>query len=90
MMKTPAEVAQAIHDLFVKENRTRAKMSGVSIKKLAGISEPEEGGSLHFRFLSNLRDELDYLGLLFTPLPGGGYGLMEASALANVAILLPT
>ncbi|MAD44049.1 MAG: hypothetical protein CMH98_03510 [Oceanospirillaceae bacterium] len=74
-MRTVRESALLIALLFKRSEKTRARISGLTVKKL---SKRER---LKTAFVTNLTDELDDLGIVLVELDRGGFGLIYAHLL---------
>ncbi|MDO9215199.1 MAG: hypothetical protein Q8Q54_16230 [Methylococcales bacterium] len=74
-MRTPFQTAILIALLFKRSEKSRARISKLTIKNLS------KRKLLRSVFIEMLTDELDSLGIIFIELERDGFGLISASAL---------
>jgi len=76
-VRTPFEAALLIALLFKRSEKSRARISNVTVKKLT------KRKLLRGAFIEMLTDELDGLGVVLIELERGGFGLIPVSALSG-------
>lgn len=74
-MRTSRESALLLALLFKRSEKTRVRLSTVTVKKLSKRKH------LRTAFIEKLTDQLDDIGLVLIELERGGFGLIPASAL---------
>jgi hypothetical protein len=75
MMRSSRESAILIALLFKRSEKTRARISTVTVKNLSKRKH------LRTAFTEQLIDELDDLGIVLIELERGGFGLLSSTAL---------
>lgn len=73
---TPAAVALAIAVMFKRAGKPRARLTEKTFRLVSRRNE-----RLHDSFISRVRVELEWRGLIFYPLTRGGFGILPAAAL---------
>ncbi len=77
------QTAFLVGELFIRTKKTRARLSGSTIKKLANRTQ------LRFNFINELKVHLEINGIVLCELARGGYGLLAMHALEGAPTLGP-